>query len=63
MSTINNFLTVTDIAEEMRLTTARIRQICIANKIGTKKGHMRFLSPSDVQKIKRIHRDTGYNKN
>lgn len=62
MSTINNFWTVSDMAEELKLSTARIRQLCLEHKIGTKLGRMRFLSLSDVKKIKRIHRDTGYNK-
>lgn len=62
MSMINNFWTVSDIAEEMKLSTARIRQLCLEYKIGTKRGRMRFLSLADVRRIKRIHRDTGYNK-
>ncbi|QDV49604.1 Helix-turn-helix domain protein [Gimesia fumaroli] len=57
MSTIQDFSdlkTVKEAAEEFGITTARVRQICIDNNIGSKRGRDRFLTPDDMDKLQEI---------
>lgn len=52
--------TVNDAAERFDRTTARIRQICIENRIGTLiEGRIRLLSPDDIRRIGEIIAESG----
>lgn len=47
--------TVNDAAERFKRSTARIRQICIANRIGRLiENRIRLLSPEDMERIGEI---------
>ena len=62
MATLNyeETYTVNDAAERFDRTTARIRQICIKNQIGTLiEGRIRILTPADVRKIGEIIAECG----
>ena len=57
MSTIQDFSdlkTVKEAAEEFGITAARVRQICIDNNIGSKRGRDRFLTPDDMDRLQKI---------
>ena len=65
MATLNyeETYTVNDAAERFERTTARIRQICISNEIGTLiEGRIRILTPADVRKIGEIIADCSRHK-
>lgn len=47
-----NIRTVSDVAEELRITTGRVRQICREFDIGVVVGKTRLLSDEDVDKIR-----------
>lgn len=55
--------TVNDAAERFERTTARIRQICIEQKIGVLVGErIRILSPADMRKLGKFIEANGRNK-
>ncbi len=57
MSPIKDVFTVSQVAEEIGVTSTRIRQICIEHGIGKKiTDHMRLLSEEDVEQIKDIRK-------
>jgi len=59
----NSTFTVNDAAKRFSRTTARIRQICIAEKIGNLIfNRIRILSARDVQKIGKIIGEKGRNR-
>lgn len=51
MNVATEIKTVTEAAKELGLTPGRIRQICIAHKIGEIHGTIRVLTAEDVHKI------------
>lgn len=59
MSTLDNYYTIQDAAEELEVSTSRIRQLCIEFEIGTKIGQYRFLSDEDMAALKEIPRKIG----
>lgn len=59
MSTMNDAFTVKQVAEELGVTSTRIRQICIEHEIGHKiDDFMRLLSEEDIEQIKKIRNET-----
>ena len=55
----HDHLTVAEVAAKFRVTPARIRQLCIVNAIGVRRGLMRFLSHEDVARLESIRRPPG----
>lgn len=58
MST-SNLKTVTEVAAELKLSTGRIRKLCIVNGIGIHFGTLRLLTPADVKKLRTIRKPIG----
>lgn len=49
-----NLWTVTEVADELGVTTGRVRQICRAHGIGEILGKTRVLTDADVDRIRNL---------
>lgn len=59
MSTINDVFTVKEAAEELGVTAARVRQICIEHDIGKVIGRDRLFTPEDMERLQSVPRKVG----
>ena len=51
--------TVAEVADDLGITAARVRQLCIRHSIGIHRGLMRFLTREDVQKLNSVRKPNG----